>query len=455
MKLLLSNFIAYLVLGYVLFYLLYSFFPSTLWLIPINIIVIILLLTCFHRMKRSYQIISGILIAIGGYFLIASHAAAADWLLAVLPNAGVASLLITVPLLGMTLYFEPYLECLEEVLPKYIQKPFHFYSITALFSAFLSSLLNIAAVPFLFQLFSRVAEKYPPRLFHYALSRGISSNLMWSPSWISVAVALQASQLSWRELMPLGIPLAAAGITITLLMGRLELYLYPVRDHWQSEITNKPIDAKNMKYLYKLAAQMALIIIFILLLEIVTHKSALVTVPLVSLSLPFLLAVLLRRTTVFKNRFHTYFTVQLPKMYNNIILFSAIGLFGYGLGLSEIRTLLPAIIQQLGISSPFLMIILLVSLVGFVGFFGIHPIISISTISIAIAPSTIGLSQMQMAGAFLNGYMFYTMLSPFAGTGMLLAAIFKTNSLNMSLKLNFSYAMTFCLINTLLLVSFF
>jgi len=447
--------LAYLVLGYVFFYLLYSFFPSGLWLIFINAIVVVVLLTCFHKLKRSYQILSGSLIAIGVYFLISNHAAGSDWLYAVMPNAGVASLLITVPLLGMTLYFEPYLECLQEVMPRYIQKPFHFYSVTALFGAFLSSLLNIAAIPFLYQLFSGVAGKYPPRLFYHAMSRGLSPNLMWSPSWISVAVSLQASHLSWRELMPLGIPLAVAGITLTLLLGRLELFFCPLPNSPQSETTSNPIDPAKIKYLYKLAAQMALIILFILLLEVITHKSALVTVPLVSLSLPLLLAILLRRTAVFKSRFNTYFTKQLPKMYNNLILFSAIGVFGYGLGMSEIRHLLPTIIQQLGISSPFPMLILLMSIVGAVGLFGVHPIISISTLSVAISAASVGLSQMQMAGAFLNGYMLYTMLSPFAGTGIIFAAIAKTNSIDMSLKLNLSYALLFGFINTLLLVSFF
>ena len=447
--------LAYLVLGYVFFYLLYSFFPSTLWLIFINAIVVTVLITCFHKLKRSYQLLSGSLIIIGVYFLLSNHAAGSDWLYAVMPNAGVASLLITVPLLGMTLYFEPYLECLQEVMPRYIQKPFHFYSVTALFGAFLSSLLNIAAIPFLFQLFSGVAQKYPPRLFYHAMSRGISMNLMWSPSWVSVAVSLQASHLSWRELMPLGIPLALAGIILSLLLGRLELFFRPLPSSQHPQSANTPIDPAKIRYLYKLAAQMLLIIIFILLLEVITHKSALVTVPLVSLSVPLLLALLLRRTAVFKNRFHTYFTIQLPKMYSNHILFSAIGIFGYGLGMSEIRHLLPSTIQQLGITSPFPMILLLMSLVGTVGLFGIHPIVSIFTLSVAITPASVGLSQLQMCGAFLNGYMLYTMLSPFAGTGIIFAAITKTNSIDMSLRLNFSYALLFGFINTLLLVSFF
>lgn len=455
MNLLSSVSLAYLILGYVFFYLLYSFFPSALWLIFINAIVVIVLITCFHKLKRSYQILSGLLIATGVYFLITNHAAGSDWLYAVMPNAGVASLLITVPLLGMTLYFEPYLECLQDVMPRYIQKPFHFYSVTALFGAFLSSLLNIAAIPFLFQLFSGIAQKYPPQLFYRAMSRGISPNLMWSPSWVSVAVSLQASHLSWRELMPLGIPLAAAGITLSLLLGRLELFFRPLPNGQNPPSANNPIDPVKIRYLYKLAAQMALIIVFILLLEVITHKSALVTVPLVSLSAPLLLALLLRRTAVFKTRFNTYFSIQLPKMYTNLVLFSAIGVFGYGLGMSEIRHLLPSIIQQLGITSSFSMILLLLSLIGAVGLFGIHPIVSISTLSVAIAPASIGLSQMQMAGAFLNGYMLYTLLSPFAGTGIIFAAITKTNSIDMSLKLNLSYALLFGFINTLLLVSFF
>jgi hypothetical protein len=446
--------LAYPLLGYVFFFLIHTFFPSNLWLILMNAVILLVLLTSFHRTKPSYQLISGSLIVTGLYLLISNHATSSDWLQATMPNAGISCLLITVPLLGITLFFEPYLECLQEVMPRYIKTPFHFYTVTALFSNFLASLLNVAAIPFLYQLFAGVAAKYSPRMFYHAMSRGIAPNLMWSPSYISVAVATQYMNLSWQELLPLGLLMAAIGLFLALLLGRLELLVQPIPECRNTPSEAESLDRKNIKYLYKLAAQMLLMIGLILLLDLLTHKSALVTVPLLSLVAPFLMAVLLRRTVIFKSNFHTYFTVQLPKMYNQLILFSAISIFGSGLAMSEIRQWIPDVIHHLGFASPLAVIPLLITMVGGPGLLGIHPIVSISAIAVAISPQIIGLSQMQMTGALLTGYMTYTILSPFSGTTMVLAAVAKTSSLDMSLKLNIPYGLLFVLMNTLVLTWF-
>jgi len=416
-------------------------------------VILLVLVTAFHRTKRSYQYLSALLFAIGVYVMISCHASPTDWLRAALPSAGIVCLLITVPLLGITLYFEPYLECLREVMPRYVKTPFQFFTVTALFGTLLSSLLNIAAIPFLYRLFVGVATQYPSRLFHHALARGVCINMLWSPSYISVAVVMQYMNLTWGELVPLGIFLAGAGFCLALVLCLCEELLRPSITQSQPIMHQDQMDPAKLKYLYKLSAQLVLLLSLVVLLDLVTHKSALVTVPLVSLSAPFFLAVVLRRTAIYYQKFHTYFTVSLPKMYNEMILFSAIGFFGYALGMSEeVSRFILALVSHLGFTSPFTIIPLVMSLVTGVGVLGIHPIVTISTIAVTLPPETLGLSSLQMAGALLTGYMLYSLLSPFSGTAMVLAAVTKTSNLDMSMKLNLVYGLLFAVMTTLLLV---
>jgi len=416
-----------------------------------NVILILILLTTFYRTNRSYQYISIVLTAIGAYLMISNHASSADWLRSGLLNAGVICLLMTVPLLGITLYFEPYLEYLQDIMPRYVRTPFQFYTVTLLFANFLASLLNVGAIPFLYQLFAGVAGKYPSRLFYHAMARGMAPNLMWSPSYISTALVLQYMGLTWTELAPMGLFLAAIGLILALLLGRVELSCCPPSECKNPSIETESIDPSQMKYLYKLSAQMLLLIGFVLLLFFITHKSALVTVPLASLVAPFLLALILKRGTIFKSKFHDYFTIQLPKMYNQLILFSAIGFFGYGLGLSD-RQFISDIIHHLGLVSPLTIIPVLMGLIVTTGILGIHPVISVSTIALSLSPEAIGLSQLQMAGALLTGYMVFTLLSPFSGTSMVFSAVTKKSTLDMSIKLNLAYGLLISLLSTLLLV---
>ena len=139
-----------------------------------------------------------------------------NWSLAML------SLVLTVPLLSSILAFEPYPQYLSRITAGQMTSPFRFYAVVAAMVTFLSCLLNLASLHFVHQLLRGTADKCPSHLFPRALARGFTPNVMWSPSFISVALAIQYAGISWFTVAPVGISLALASMGCSLLVGWFE-----------------------------------------------------------------------------------------------------------------------------------------------------------------------------------------------------------------------------------------
>ena len=211
-----------LLLIYIGIFLMQSFFPQ-LWLN--HIMAGCALLACLASLKqvrRPTLLLSTLLTGSGFLLMLQGNPQPLDWSRAAIHNASLICLVLTVPLLGSILAFEPYARYLTLITERYITSPFRLYSAAALLTSALSSLLNLASMHFVHHLLQPRAAKCPPALFSQALFRGFMPNVMWSPSYISVAIAIQYSGISWFSLAPVGISLALTGVVWALLLGWLE-----------------------------------------------------------------------------------------------------------------------------------------------------------------------------------------------------------------------------------------
>ena len=403
----------------------------------------------FSTAKRQNRYISLILFGLGVYFLQHYQAAPAAWLKAGVNNAAVICLVLTVPLLGIPLHFEPYQQHLSKLIPQYVRSPYSFYVLVVSLVAGLSTLLNLANYPFVFQLFKDIAANFPQKLFHKALIRGFIPNMMWSPSFISMALVTQFTHTTWVELIPVGLAMAVLWFIFALVFGAFECR--NLSGSIQASILPKQEIAVARQGVSKLSLQMLLLIFLIVLLQYFTRKSALVVVPLVAFVGPLILALVFKRLSIYSERVCEYYTVSLPAMHNEVILFTAIGFFGYGLGISPVQQYIPFIIRELGFHSPAALMPLIMLLVVLPSMFGVHPIISMSAVAVALPPGLIPLTEIQMAVALLTGYMLYASLSPFSVVSLVLSSFTKVDSINLSLRQNHIYSLLLAAITTLIL----
>lgn len=410
----------------------------------------------FAAIRPSTRLISLILIGIGSYLLLSVQATPTDWAKATTHNAPLLSLVLTVPLLSSILAFEPYAQYLSRITAGLMTSPFRFYAVTATMVTFLSCLLNLASLHFVHELLRGTAAKCPASLFPRALARGFTPNVMWSPSFISVALAIQYAGISWFTVAPVGIALALAGVGCVLLIGWFEYGKLPKFAPDQTNATEISLDRRTAKIgLIKLLCQTGLLISMIILLEYMTKKSALILVPLISFTGPVLLAVLYGKTKTYSRQFYEYFNEKLSRMHNETLLFSAIGFFGYALALSDFPAQIPILVSHFGLDTPFKLILLIVAAIGLLSLLGIHPMITIAAIAASLPPGSIPLSGRELAGAFLTGYVIYSICSPFSAINLIMSSLTMFNPLVVGLKQNFSFALVYMTVSIVIILLLF
>jgi hypothetical protein len=439
-----GNILSLFIFIYLCSFIVDTFCPSTVGSYIMFGALVIVHILAFSKVKKVNRYISATFIVMGAVLLFYSGAKPSDWIYASLNNAPIVCLLLTVSLFTIPLYFEPYHEVLAKNLPRMAKSPFQFYVITLSFTTILASLLNVASLPFVYNLLKEAALKYRKGIVEKCLSRATAIDMLWSPAFISVAIVLGYTDITWFELLSKGLLLAFMGYCVALILGAVEF-------HEGSQDETALIDSTLKPILAKLFSQLAVLIIFIVALQYLTGKSALVTVPLVSFTGPLLLAFIFRRVSVYRKRLKEYFTYSLSKGYNELILFTSFGFFGYALGLSSVKIYIPIAVKSLGFTSPLSLIPLIVSFTAFPCLCGIHPIVTISTVAIALPLGSIALTKIQMAGALLLGYVIYGLLSPFSGVNLVILGLTKSSPIKVSICQNWLYAAIIIVLATLLL----
>jgi hypothetical protein len=449
------SFISAIKLTYIGMFLCNAFFPSPYLQAAMCLVAVSLFLLIFSEARPATRLMSVLLIGVGVYFLLSYQATPQSWIKASTYNAPLISLVLTVPLLGSILYFEPYQHHLSILISKFASSPYRFYAVASMLLTLLAALINLASFHFIHQLLRNTAEKYPAKLFNSALVRGFIPNVMWSPSYISVALAAQYSNISWFTLAPVGIAMAVAGVASLLAFGWFE---YGHMENTVPQTSAPPSQAsldQAYKSLVKLLLQTAILISLIVALEYITHKSAMIIVPLVSFTGPLLLALIFGKTEAYLTQSREFITQRLPLMNNEFVLFTAIGFFGYALGISDIPAYIPILINQLGLDTALTLLPVIVFAIGLLSLIGIHPMITIAALAASLPPGSTPLSNIQMAGSYLAGYTLYSVISPFSAANLLAGSLSKESPLDVGLMQNGMFAMVYTIVSIGIILIFF
>lgn len=452
----LSRILSVLLIIYICCFLMDSFvaIAAVRWLMFITMVIIYLL--SFPRATRSTKAISILLLVTGSVIMAYYDTGYQDIMAGLVSNASVICLVLTVPLFAVSLHYEGYQQALIDVIPRYTNTPFKFYAVSMFLVTSLATLLNIASQYFVNNLVKHLADRYPAGIMSRVYTRGFVANMYWSPGYLSVAIVVQYVDIPWTKVAALGVWLACAVFAVGLIVGMME-FGNDKRDMTGTagpdKEASRPVRKNTKIILGRLLLQVGLMIVLIVAFQLYTHKSALVTVPIVAIASPLLLAVILRKLTIYKARLREYYNDTLPKMHNEIVLFSSFGFAGYALGMSSFKVYIPLVVDYLGISSPPILIIAVAILTSLPCLLGLHPIVTVSSIALALPHGSIPLSDLQMAGALLTGYLAYVCLSPFSASNMLIASLTKDN-LWILCKQNLVYTMTVTAVVTTILVSF-
>lgn len=435
-------------------YLLHAFSDDLFVRLLMAVVALIFCCINFNSLKPLTRNMVILLLMISGVCVWASPVSL-DWTLAITENAGIVTMLLTAPLLGSILRFAAYETALLAFAARYIHTSYQFYMLTICLVSFLGILMNLAAVPFVYQLMSPLLKKYPAEILHKALYRGYAVNLFWAPNMICVAVVLQYVNIPWELLAPIGLVFSGVSFVISSLIEKFahpqgrsnEMFepIMPAQNGGQTEKT----DAK--RYLLMLLVQLTLIIVVITGLTGHYGKNIYVSLAMTALVMPLFFAVLMGKLNILGQSVSYFWQQTLPGMSNEFTQFICIGFFGYAFAHSPAIQFVQEQLSIFGSYNSGIVGLLIIALITGLALVGIHPIISISSIAISFSTQDSVLAGLPLAIALLAGYTMYFFLSPFSSMVMIMAGLSKKNVYEIGLRLNWQYTIVLTLIIAIML----
>lgn len=409
-----------LLILYALLRIINSFYESVvLQCICAGILIIVTVLT-FPSLKRSARIVLFVLAIVGSVLLITSHAGFSVWLKAILKNGDLLLLLICVPMISGPFYYEDYQSELKHLAQLRMRNMMSFLLLVTVSSHFLSVILSVGSIIITYELLFQFSTLYKADgPFLKTLHRSYASSGFWSPAWATVIIYSAYPDVLWVRIIPLALALAALFNAINLGGIYLETKKHPER---YPDIEPDPTVKLDKRRLFTMIALAALMILAIVVVNVTTKWSLMLSVTVVSLVFPIITALVQQRLPQFRVQMKKYYNVQLPKVRSQIAVFMLAGFLGQALSSSGAGDMLVRLIPSWMASYPALMVGCIQLLMVLPTLAGVHPAATGTALIAAITPSAIGLTNYTFALAIILGWLLAVMMGPFSAASLLLSS---------------------------------
>lgn len=413
---------------------------------------LLVIVVCFTLplASKANRNVSLALFILGALLLYTKNAPWQEWLTAVGANGGLVLIFLALPFLTFPLHYDNYELVLKNFSLKYITNAVKFGNLAAFLGFFLSSVLNMGALPIVYNLLKKSGESLQAEnVLLSSITRANTAGAFWSPNYVCVAVILHSLKLPWlTTIFPYGLLLSL----LVILSNWFSLIIRP------KPLPTQLFPANQLKEIYidkkklgKLAGIFLSLIIITAVLNVITTWNILIIVPVVALFYPLLLALLESKLTNYLEQLHCYYFDTLLSIKNELVIFAAAGFFGKSLEISGMGRVIPKVLRIEQFNQPSFAILLIMLVVAFLAIIGFHPVVTTSAIAASISAGSLGISSHAYAFALLAAYGLAALVSPFSGMSLVMAGLTKRSSWEVSLGLNKLYAIGMAVILALII----
>ena len=347
----------------------------------INTITLILaVILSFIATKGSTRMITAVLFFVGAFLLIYAQAPLDIWEKALLKNGYLLAMFITVPLISLPVRYGGYYESLEALFDHFGNSKSRFYGLVSVMTAFLGVLVSIASVPLTCEVARSSHFAANARILATALSRGFITCLFWAPTTATIALSLQLTGADWLSVLPFGLLFAITAGFIGWVMTTIRENLIARRSQLNTSLSenenNTHIDTNlnsyslhaskyeatsyqphsgvfDRKKIIELILFSALYIVAVMLVGQCLRISIIVAVALMSILIPIIWMVAIKRVTLFKQKVKDeYVAVKLPNVKGQMILFTAAGVLASGISYSGVGEMAVTALLQINNVHP-------------------------------------------------------------------------------------------------------
>lgn len=445
----------------------------------INTITLILaVILSFIATKGSTRMIAAVLFIVGAFLLFYTQAPLDVWEKALLENGYLLAMFIMVPLISLPVRYGGYNESLEALFDRFGNSKSRFYGLVSVITAFLGVLVSIASVPLTCEVARSSHFATNARILATALSRGFITCLFWAPTTATIALSLQLTGANWLSVLPFGLLFAIIAGFIGWIMTTIRENLIARRSQLNTSLSKNKndthIDANlnssslhpskyevtshqpysgvfDRKKIIELVLFSVLYIVAVMLVGQCLRISIIVAVALMSVLIPIIWMVAIKRVTLFKQKVKDeYVAVKLPNVKGQMILFTAAGVLASGISYSGVGEMAVTALLQITNGGALEATILVMVLALVCSAFGVHPLVYTTVIGGSLTAVQLGVSPVYMALLLAMGWALGNAVCPTSANSIAVSQLVERSPFKLALNWNVSYV----LVSTVILVAF-
>jgi len=367
------------------------------------------------------------------------------------------TLFALVPILSFPIKLGNYGKEVQIIIQRKINTTGQLYIVSSSVSYFLSSFMNLAALPMTYYAIrpsiDHFVVKNKERFMSRSITHGFAMPLLWTPITPIVGIVIEMMGVSYFSVLPLLISLSIIGLILDWVVAhylskRTQSEVFNEMGQVQFEMKTKEVEyveqeisatienSEEVGNPIRLVQILLAILLLNFLILIADQTSELGFLFLISiLIIPFSLiwSIFLRKEKEFFSNLTEHFRDHLPKMKDQFFLFLSAGFFITAIGTSDVDKIInfwiSDMINIIGVQF-FLVIVSFIPLVF--AFLGLHPAISFVLIVEALNPNLLGLSPVVMTVAMLGGVVPAFLMGPYNATLGVMSNIIGENPFKIS-----------------------
>ncbi|WP_240374264.1 hypothetical protein [Bacillus piscicola] len=461
--------IRYLFLSAIFLYILSNFVSSPFIGTLLSIASLLAVVSSIVFVKRIVLAFGVVFLGIGSVMLIGSGAGAADFLYSFGPMLNLLTLFALIPILSLPIKLGNYAKDVTAVIHKKIHNSGQLYMVSSGISYFLSSFMNLAALPMTYYSIRPSADSFEiknkERFMSRSITHGFAMPTLWTPVTPIVGVVIEMTGVNYSSMLPILVPFSILGLLLDWSMAHLvsrRSEQMPKGKKKQQETGMKKKTAEEIsaaeeqperspfRRLFHILAAIIILNIVILIIEQFFDLSFIFLISLLVIPFSFTWTLLLGKGVDYVSGLKNHFQTHVLKMKDQFFLFLSAGFFISAINVSgadqTINHWISALIDVTGVQ-VFLVILPMVPVA--LAFIGLHPAVAFVLIVEALNPEVLGISPLVMTIAMLGSAVPSFLMGPYNATIGVMSNIIDKNPFKIS-----NWNFTFCSMYMVLLILF-
>jgi hypothetical protein len=426
----------------------------------------LLAVLCSILFVKKLVLLFGIIFLTLGYtLLVTSESSFGSYVMSFGEMLNLLTLFSVIPILALPIKLGNYAKEVQAVIQKKINNSGQLYMVSSGISFFLSSFMNLAALPMTYYAIRSSADifaiKNKERFISRSITHGFAMPLLWTPVTPIVGIVIEMTGVGFTRVLPLLIVFSVIGLILDWITANLLSKRNSPTKKGRETTTNGSVgqaereisatyevqnESSNSKRLIHILIAVLLLNCVIVLFDLVFSLSFLFLVSILVIPFSFIWSLLLKKGKSYFTGLKEHFRTHLPKMKDQFFLFLSAGFFISTISISgadkTVNTYLGGVIDLIGVN---IFLVLLPFIPVMLAFIGIHPAVVFALIAEAINPSLLDLSPIVLTIAMLGGAVPAFLMGPYNATVGVMSNIINTSPFKIS-NWNFQFTYLYMII---------